>query len=195
MWILPGRERVEVVVEGLNQSRGKSDDIDVGRSEILDAGILQRDRLAAPEREDHVGAHLAHRGGDVGERFEAGAVKLQDVPADAGLEVGDDIVAVAHGHDKGVASSSASEHVIAPAAIDHVVAGIADDNVVEIVTGGRGAIAVAQRQIFDIGRINEAVAVNHAVVDRVNTLAGEFDHLRAVIIHKVRIVACTADQA
>ena len=195
MWILSGRERVEVVVERLNQSRWRCDDVNVGNREVLNLRILKRYFFAVAERENNIRAHLLHGGRNISDGLEARTIDLQNVTTSTGLKIGDDVVSIPGLDNKRIATGSAGEHVIALAAVDHVVAGIADDDVVEIVTGGRGAISVAQRKIFDIGRIDEAVAVNHAVVDRVNTLVGEFDHPRAVIVHKVRIVACTADQA
>lgn len=51
-----------------------------------------------------------------------------------------------------------------------------------------------QNQILDIGRIDEAVAVDHPVVDRIDALAGLFDHLGVVVVHEVGVVARTSDQ-
>src|SRR6266481_2034858 len=159
MRVLAGGKRVEIVVEGLDQSGGLRDDIDVGRRKIPDAGVFEPDGFAAVERKDDVGTDLLHGGGDIGKRVETGAVKLQNVAAGTGLEIGNDIVAVAHRDDKGVAAGSASEHVISLAAIDHVVTGIADNNIVEIVAGSGRRNGIRQNQVFDIGRIYEAVAI------------------------------------
>src|SRR5439155_3072318 len=133
--------------------------------------------FAASDRKDEIGADLFCGSRDIGEGFETGVVELQDVAPDTGLEVSNDVVSVARSNDKGVAASRADKHIIAAAPVDHVVAGVPGNNIVEIVTGRRGRIDIAEFQVFDVWRIDQAVAVNHPSHDGIDTFTSLFDDL------------------
>src|SRR4051794_7102954 len=54
MRILAGGERIEIVTKGLNQSRRRCDDIDVGGREVLKLRIFEYYLLAVAERQHHL---------------------------------------------------------------------------------------------------------------------------------------------
>src|ERR1700733_5551712 len=192
-WVLAGGERVKIVIEGLDQSYERTDDIHICGGEIRDTGISEGSGLAAAERKDDVRADLCHGGRDIGQRFEAGAVELQYVSASAGLKVGDDVVSVACMDNKGVAASSTRQHIIASTAVDHVVAGIADNDVAEIIASGRGINATRQRQVFDIGSVNQTVAIVRPGHDCIDALTSLFDDLGAVVKDHIGVISRAPD--
>ncbi len=98
-------EAIELVGEGRGQPGRVQRQHEVLGAEVRHLVVLEQQLVAGAQVQDHVRTRLGHGGCDLGEVGHSGGVEAHAVHA--GLEVGDDVLAIALAHDKDVGTRSA----------------------------------------------------------------------------------------
>ncbi len=151
------------------QPRGVQRQHEVGGAEVGELVVAEDQLFPGAEVQRDVRSLLGHRGLDLGEGGQPHVVEPRTVYA--GLEVGDDVVAVALAHDEHVGTRPAGQGVIARHAIERLGARGAGQDVVEGVAAAISRIA-EELQVLDIVRQGVAQGGEDGVIP----LAGILDH-------------------